>query len=77
MQFFTEKYVFLHHVFRKQPAPCVDILEENIANNHGLIRVDLFMVVLRNLIPTGDVEKVKRCVYPVSFIYFSYNIFRK
>ena len=52
----TFKFVFL---YRKQPERCIEIIEENI-NGKNDLRVELFMVVLRHLVPTGQVDCVKR-----------------
>uniref|UniRef100_A0A7M5WZT1 Leucine-rich PPR motif-containing protein, mitochondrial n=2 Tax=Clytia hemisphaerica TaxID=252671 RepID=A0A7M5WZT1_9CNID len=45
----------------KQPERCIEIIEENISGKNDL-RVELFMVVLRNLVPTGQVDCVKKMI---------------
>lgn len=48
--------------YRKQPEKCIDIIKENIASGKNLLRVDIFMIVLRHLVPTGNTENVKQGV---------------
>lgn len=64
--FVPNVFTYVHRIrtllTNKEAEKCVDILEENIKSDHGLVRVDLFMIILRNLVPTGNIEKVKRVI---------------
>jgi len=59
-------FTYLHRIrtylANNQPEACIDIIEENIASKTSLLRVDVFMIVLRNLIPTGNIELVSKVV---------------
>lgn len=43
----------------KEPEKCIEIIEENI-NGKNDLRVELYMVVLRHLVPSGKVECVQK-----------------
>ena len=60
------QYVLLFHLFSKKPELCVPLLAET-SNPSLLPRVDVFMTVLRHLVPTGDVENVSKGKYLESY----------
>ncbi|XP_057304171.1 leucine-rich PPR motif-containing protein, mitochondrial-like [Hydractinia symbiolongicarpus] len=59
-------FTYLHRIrtflAAKQPEKCIDIIKENIASGKNLLRVDIFMIVLRHLVPTGNTENVKKVI---------------
>merc|ERR1740131_285065 len=59
-------FTYLHRIrtylTAKCPEPCIGIIEENIASGRNALRVDIFMIVLRHLIPMGDIENVKKVI---------------
>ena len=55
-------FLLLSLFFSKQPEKCIEIIEDNITQKNDL-RVELYMVVLRHLVPTGNVECVQKSMW--------------
>ena len=64
--FVPNVFTYLHRIrtylMAKEPEPCIAIIEENLASEKNLLRVDIYMIVLRHLVPTGNIENVKKVI---------------